>query len=143
MVASARTAHALSAMTSWLFVVLALFVLQTLLPASLRYRLFERGAVTRLRSALGPRDDPPAATRMGARAQRALVNLQEALWVFVPLALLHATRAEQDPTAIRGATIFTIARACYLPAYLSGLPGPRSALWIVSWVGLSLMIVGL
>jgi uncharacterized MAPEG superfamily protein len=132
-----------ASMISWLITVLALFVLHTLLPASLRYRLHEPGAVARLRDALGPRDDAPANTPMGARAQRALANFHEALWVFVPLGLLHAARTPQDPTAIHGAAVFTLARACYLPAYLSGIPGLRSAIWIASWVGLSLMIARL
>jgi hypothetical protein len=31
-------------------------------------------------------------------------------------------------------------RVLYVPAYLSGVPGLRSAVWVASWVGLCLML---
>src|SRR6187549_1879701 len=71
-----------------ILLVLALFVVQTLLPNRFR----ERGAVgggARLAEALGPRDDLPPLTRVGGRAERALANMHEALPVFLTLALLN------------------------------------------------------
>ena len=57
-----------------ILLVLALFVLQTLLPNRFR----EKGAPngnSRLAEALGPRDDQPPLTRVGGRAARALANM--------------------------------------------------------------------
>src|SRR5687767_13225314 len=68
--------------------VLALFVFQTLLPASFRY--MGGGDLGRnISTALGPRDAPPPQSRVGARAERALPNMHEALPVFLALALLN------------------------------------------------------
>ena len=120
--------------------VLALYVLQTLLPPALRYLLAGPGTHARLRVALGPRDEPPPQTVMGGRAERALNNLPEAMPVFLTLALLHLIEGTSDRPVILGAQLFLAARVLYVPAYLSGVPGLRSAIWLASWVGLGLML---
>src|SRR5690348_4359236 len=73
-----------------ILLVLALFVLQTLLPNRFRERRDPQGGST-LAYALGPRDDWPPLTRLGGRAERALENMKEALPVFLALALLNLT----------------------------------------------------
>jgi len=123
--------------------VLVLFVVQTLLPASIRYLLAGHGTANRLTIALCPRDTQPPMPLIGARAERALVNMHEALPVFLTLGLLHVFRNAESSLAIQGAWVFLLARALYVPAYLSGIFGLRSALWMASWVGLVLMIVDL
>lgn len=130
-------------MISPIVMVLALFVLQTLLPASIRYLLAGSGARERIASALGPRDQQPPMPPIGGRAERALANMQEAMPVFVVVALLHAMRPVADPSAVRGAWVFFAARTLYVPAYLAGVPGVRSLVWIGSWVGLAMLIVQL
>ena len=123
--------------------VLGLFVLQTLLPAIYRYLLAGPGAAARLMIALGPRDAPPPLSAVGGRAERALTNLHEALPVFLTLALLLLLRDAVTELALRGAWIFFLARALYVPAYLGGIFAVRSAVWVVSWVGLGMMIAAL
>jgi uncharacterized MAPEG superfamily protein len=123
--------------------VLALFVLQTLLPASFRYLLAGPGTAQRLQIALGSRDTQPPMPPAGARAERALGNLHEALPVFLTLALLHVFQGNEHALAIQGAWAFLAARVLYVPAYLSGIFGLRSAIWIASWVGLGMMLVPL
>jgi len=125
-----------------ILLVLALFVLQTLLPNRFRSRDGTRRA-NLLAEALGPRDDQPPLTRVGARAERALANMHEALPVFLALALLNLVTGTAGPMAVNGATIFLVARALYVPAYLSGVVGVRTAIWAVSWVGLVMMLVPL
>jgi uncharacterized MAPEG superfamily protein len=117
--------------------VLALFVAQTLLAPSLRYL---RGG---LWVALGPRDVQPPMPALGGRAERALHNLHEALPVFLTVALLHLLQGTHPGQATLGAQIFLGTRALYVPAYLSGIPGLRSAVWVSSWVGLGLMLAAL
>jgi uncharacterized MAPEG superfamily protein len=122
--------------------VLALFVLQTLLPACFRYM---RGGDfgNKIAFVLGPRDDPPPQSKLGARAERALANMLEALPVFLALALLNLIVGTAAHLAITGATVFLVARALYVPAYLAGIPGLRTFMWVISWVGLAMMLVPL
>lgn len=122
---------------------LALFVVQTLLPATCRYLLAGSGIGSRLKIALGSRDAQPPLSTVGARAERALINAHEALPVFMAAALLLVIHGVNDGLAVHGAWIFLISRILYVPAYLAGLFGIRSAIWIVSWVGLMMMIIAL
>jgi uncharacterized MAPEG superfamily protein len=122
---------------------LALYVAQTLLPAICRYLLAGPGIGARLKIALGPRDVQPPLPIVGARAERALTNMNEALPVFVVIALLLVVRCVDDGLGIQGAWIFLISRIVYVPAYLAGVFALRSAIWVVSWVGLIMMIVAL
>ena len=119
--------------------VLVLFVLQTLLPPTLRYLAAGPGLSDRLSVALGPRDRQPPQTPMSSRAARALANLQEALPVFLTVALLHTFHGTGDAGA-PWAYAFLAARVLYVPAYLSGVLGLRSAVWMGSWVGLAGLI---
>jgi uncharacterized MAPEG superfamily protein len=122
---------------------LALFVVQTLLPATCRYLLAGPGTGARLKVALGSRDVQPPLSTVGVRAERALTNMYEALPVFLAIGLLLVVRGVNDGLAIQGAWIFLISRIVYVPAYLAGVFGIRSVVWVVSWVGLVMMIVAL
>ena len=124
-----------------ILLVLALFVLQTLLPASFRY-MSGPDMGRKLALALGPRDNPPPQSVMGGRAERALANLHEALPVFLALALLNMI-VGTAPLAVTGATVFLVARVLYVPAYLTGLLGLRTLIWAASLFGLELMLVPL
>jgi uncharacterized MAPEG superfamily protein len=129
-------------MVSWILAVLALFVIQSMLPACFRYALDKADGVA-WRTILGPRDEQPPLPVMGGRAARALGNLQESLPVFLTLALLHVFQKTEAGLAEQGAAIFLVARVLYVPAYLSGIGGVRSLVWSVGWVGLGLMIAAL
>ncbi len=128
-------------MIALILAVLALFVVQTLLPASFRY-ISGPDAAAKFKLALGPRDAPPGQTVHGARAERALANMQEALPVFLTLALLGLIVGSPE-LAVTGATVFLVARVLYVPAYLMGIPVVRTLLWLVSWAGLIMMLMPL
>ena len=130
-------------MQTCILAVLALFVLQTYLPATIRYLLAGPGTLDRLRVALGPRDEQPPLSPMGGRAARALANMQEAMPVFLGLALLHVAKGTAEGLPTTGAMVFFLARVLYVPSYLSGISGLRSLVWGVSWVGLGMMIAAL
>lgn len=130
-------------MIAWILAVLGLFVVQTLLPSTLRYILAGAGSAHRLRAALGPRDEQPPLSPLGRRARRALGNMHEALPVFLTLAMLHVVQKTTASLANHGASLFLVARVVYVPAYMSGIMGVRSAVWVVSWVGLAMMIAAL
>jgi uncharacterized MAPEG superfamily protein len=122
--------------------VLALFVLQTLLPSRFREPAPD-GAKGKLTENLGNRDHVRPLTVVGERASRALANMHEALPVFLALALLNMIVDTVASIAITGATIFLIARVLYVGVYMAGVPVVRTLIWAVSWVGLGMMIAPL
>ena len=122
-----------------ILLVLALFVIQTFLPNRWREKPAASGS-SRVADMLGPRDDWQPLTGVGGRAQRALANMQEALPVFLTLALLNLILGTGN-LATTGATVFLVARTLYVPAYLSGLVGVRTLIWMASLVGLILMLI--
>ena len=114
-------------MTFWILAALGLYFVQTLLPVTLRYRGHP--------ASMTARDEMPEATRLVGRAERALVNVGEAMILFLPLALL--TREAEGATL--GAAVFVLARLAHVVAYLSGVPYLRTLVWVVSLVGLVMM----
>ena len=122
--------------------VLALFVIQTLLPGRFREPPAD-GAKEKLVENLGNRDTMRPLTITGQRASRALANMHEALPVFIALALLNMIVGTAAGMAVTGATIFLIARTLYVAVYMAGIPVVRTLIWAAGWVGLALMIVPL
>jgi len=114
-------------MTFWILAALVLYFVQTLLPVTFRYR----GSPESMKS----RDVMPEATPLVGRAERALVNVGEAMILFLPLALLTL----EAEGATLGAALFVIARAAHLIVYLAGVAYLRTAVWVVSLVGLVIM----
>jgi uncharacterized MAPEG superfamily protein len=129
-------------MVFWILAVLALFFVQSMLPACFRYALDKTDGVA-WRTILGPRDEQPPMPVLGGRADRALHNLQESLPIFLTLALLHIIQKTEQGLATQGAAIFLAARVLYLPAYLFGIGGLRTLIWFVAWAGLVCMVVAL
>jgi len=124
-----------------ILLVLALFVLQTLLPG--RFREPAVGANGEIAENLGNRDHVRPLTLVGQRAKRALENMHEALPVFLALALLNMIVDTVASIALTGATIFLIARVLYVGVYMAGIAVVRTLIWVVSWVGLAMMIAPL
>jgi len=129
-------------MVTLVLLVLALFVLQTLLPGRFR-EAPAAGEPGKLAENLGNRDHMRPYTITGQRAARALANMQEAIPVFLGLALMNMIVAPDAPQAQTGALVFLIARVLYLPIYMAGVPVVRTLTWAVSWVGLVLMLLPL
>jgi uncharacterized MAPEG superfamily protein len=125
-----------------ILLVLALFVVQTILPGRFREPAVD-GASGRIKENLGNRDHLRPLTVVGERAARALENMHEALPVFLALALLNMIVGTAAGMAVTGATIFLIARVVYVGIYMAGVPVVRTLTWVVSWVGLVLMLVPL
>lgn len=93
---------------------------------------------------LGPRDEEREPRNvMAGRLQRALRNLLETYPAFVALALALAVTGKTGGMAATGAWIWLIARVVYLFLYAGGVPGLRTLAWVVSVVGLVLMLARL
>ena len=89
----------------------------------------------------GPRDEKLTIKSVVAgRAERALGNYIENYAPFVAMDL--ALIATQH-TGGWGATIWILARIAYLPLYLAGTKYIRTGVWIVSVIGLIMMLVRL
>ena len=86
----------------------------------------------------GPRDekrDPQGV--MYPRASRALHNYLEN---FAPFAAADLGLIATGHTGGWGATIWIVMRIVYLPIYLAGVSHVRSLVWVLSLVGLLMMI---
>jgi uncharacterized MAPEG superfamily protein len=85
------------------------------------------------------RDKPAEARGVSyGRSCRALGNYLENFTAFVAVALV-ATQRTGGAGAV-GATIWILARIVYLPIYVFGIIYVRSALWVISIVGLVMML---
>lgn len=122
--------------------VLALFVLQTLIPATL-HEPAPPDAPRGMPEALGNRDHQRPYTLVGRRAMRALANMQEALPVFLGLALLDLIAVPGAGLAVTGAWVFLVARTIYVAIYLAGVPVVRTMCWVAGLVGLGMMVAPL
>jgi uncharacterized MAPEG superfamily protein len=122
--------------------VLALFVIQTLLPGRFREPAVP-GAAGKLEENVGNRDHVRPLTVVGQRAARALANMHEALPVFLALALMNMIAGTAAAMATTGALIFLVARVLYVPLYLSGVSWLRSLVWAGGWAGLIMMLIPL
>ncbi len=90
----------------------------------------------------GPRDGE--ATPLGplaGRAARALANYQETYPAFVALALGLAITGQTGGMGAIGAWLWFLARLVYIPLYLLGIRYVRSLAWVVSMLGLLLMLL--
>ncbi len=92
---------------------------------------------------LGPRDTVLEKSVSAQRCGRAQRNMEEALFFFLPLALLLIITDKADGIALTGALVFVIARAAYLPAYFFGVFGLRTLMWLAGFVGLIMMALRL
>jgi len=113
----------------------------------LTYIAVQGGLVTAARGAAwnaGPRDgaQPPLGKYPG-RAQRALDNFKETYPAFIALALALAVASKTGGNGALGAWIWFGARIAYLPLYLLGVPVVRTLVYLVSLVGLILMLTRL
>ena len=89
--------------------------------------------------AFGNREGVVAPLGVGGRADRAAKNQIEAMAMFLAV-VLAASIAGKAPQAAFGATIFFWARLVYWPVYLAGIPVLRTLIWLVSIIGLILII---
>jgi uncharacterized MAPEG superfamily protein len=89
--------------------------------------------------AFSDREGVVAPLGMAGRADRAANNMIEAMAMFLAL-VLAASIAGKAPQAAMGATVFFWARVVYWPVYLAGIPVLRTLVWLVSIVGLILIL---
>src|SRR5713101_3809088 len=89
------------------------------------------------------RENMPPLTGWASRADRAHDNMLESLVLFAALVLIAVMAGKTNPTTLLGAQIFLWARLAYAVIYLAGIPWLRTAVWLVSVIGLILIFLQL
>lgn len=90
---------------------------------------------------VGPRDSGLGPMSIiSQRAARASANFRETYPAFIALVVVIMLAGTQNFLAITGAWLWFSARVIYLPVYLAGITYVRSLIWLVSILGLMLML---
>jgi uncharacterized MAPEG superfamily protein len=122
---------------STILVLLALLTWLMLCTSSgLRIQTRREGGMER---AFGNRDDLPEPTPLAGRADRAAKNMVENLAMFVALMAAVHFAGKASAQATLGANIFFWSRLAFWPCYLAGIHYLRTAIWMVSLIGMILI----
>jgi uncharacterized MAPEG superfamily protein len=124
-----------------LVVYMALLTWLSLLVASL---IRARGwTPAGMKIAMGNRDNLPEATPFAGRAERTARNTLENFVLFAVLALVAEAARNTSPMVLAGAELFFWARIGYIAVYYAGITYLRTAVWLVSIIGLALMVLAI
>ncbi|WP_297326871.1 MAPEG family protein [uncultured Bartonella sp.] len=74
------------------------------------------------------------------RAGRASANFRETYPAFLALMLLSEFQPVNVMITVAGGTLWLVARVLYIPLYLFGVRYIRSIVWLISIVGLGIML---
>lgn len=93
---------------------------------------------------MSPRDNPlPRLSLLAERLARAQANFFETFPLFAVAILIVAVTQTYSLYSYWGALIYLIARIIYLPLYAFGVPKIRTLVWLISIMGLLLIILPL
>lgn len=91
----------------------------------------------------GPRDEPIVLTGVAGRLERAFANFRETFPFFAALVVIDYLGGRLGTLTSIGALIYVVARAVYVPLYALGAPYLRSLVWVVSMVGILMLLAAL
>jgi len=117
----------LSAVLTWLMLCTS---------SGLRIRAFHPGGIGR---AFGNRANLPEPTPLAGRADRSAKNMVENLAMFIALVAAAHFAGKESYQATLGANIFFWSRLAFWPCYLAGIHYLRTAIWLVSLIGMALI----
>jgi uncharacterized MAPEG superfamily protein len=83
----------------------------------------------------------PPLTGIGGRLDRARANFLETFPLFLAVVVAAHLLQRHDATTVLGAQLYFWARLAHLPAYAAGIPYLRTLIWVVSIVGI-VMVLG-
>jgi uncharacterized MAPEG superfamily protein len=89
------------------------------------------------------RDDLPAPNTFLARSKRAVDNMRENLWFFVPAVLIAAIAGISNQWTIFGAQLFFAARVAHSITYLAAWPFIRPVFWFAGVIGCAMIYLAL
>lgn len=96
-----------------------------------------------LMTAFGNRENLGELAGWGGRAQRANVNMAQNLVVFAAVVLAAVAAGRTNEMTLLGAQLFFWGRVAYAVCYLGGIPYLRTASWLVSIIGIVLILIQL
>jgi uncharacterized MAPEG superfamily protein len=89
----------------------------------------------------GPRDEPmPPPDKITGRLERAQRNLFETLPIFIGAVLIAQMTGRTGSLTELGTQLYFWARVVYVPLYAFGVPYVRSLAFLVSFVGLAMVL---
>ena len=89
----------------------------------------------------GPRDEPREPSQITGRLQRAFLNHVEWLVLFTIAVVVVTLGEASSQTTETAAWVYLAARVLYVPAYVSGVPFIRSAIWAVGFFATVAMLI--
>jgi len=89
---------------------------------------------------VGNRENLPPITGWAGRARRAQLNMLEYLVLFAILVLVAQIAGKTNSMTVLGCEIFFWARLAYAIVYIAGIPWLRTTVWLVSVIGLVLIL---
>ena len=92
---------------------------------------------------VGPRDTPVVLTGMAGRLERAFANFRETFPFFAVAVLVAYLGGRLGTLTCCGAALYVGARAVYIFLYAFGVPFIRSLVWLVSLIGIGLILAAL
>jgi uncharacterized MAPEG superfamily protein len=96
-----------------------------------------------LMTAFGNRENLPELPGWGGRAQRANVNMAQNLVLFAAVVLAAVAADRTNDMTLLGAQLFFWGRVAYAVCYLGGIPYLRTLSWLVSIIGIVLILIRL
>lgn len=96
-----------------------------------------------LMTAFGNRENLPELAGWGGRAQRANTNMARNLVLFAAVVLAVMVAGRTNDMTLLGAQLFFWGRVAYAVCYLGGIQYLRTASWLVSIIGIVLILIQL
>ncbi len=93
--------------------------------------------------AMGPRDEQKELTGIGARVQRAFANYMQTFPFFAAAVLMAHVAGRHSWLTVVGAQAYFWARVVYVPLYAAGIPVVRTVAFLVSLVGIVMILIAL
>lgn len=92
---------------------------------------------------MSPRDTPPREpSLLGGRFARASKNLLETFPFAAAAILISAVLDRHNGYTVWGAQLYFWGRVAFLPLYAAGIPAIRTLVWLVSVLGIVLVLIG-
>jgi uncharacterized MAPEG superfamily protein len=92
---------------------------------------------------VGPRDTPVVLMGMAGRLERAFANFRETFPFFAAAVLVAYLGGRLGTLTTWGAVLYVGARAVFILLYAFGVPVFRSLVWLVSLIGIGLILAAL
>lgn len=92
---------------------------------------------------LGPRDEQKPLTGIPGRISRAFANYMQTFPFFAAAVLLAHVAGRHSWLTTWGVQLYFWARVAFIPLYASGTSGPRTVAFLVSLVGIVMILIAL